>query len=218
MSSELLRLEELGLKLEELKKDVEENTKASGLLDDKKRKINLKICNIDSEIIELKEKRQIKKNSEKLKNKNFFKLAKISMAIVFVISLLTDCIESISIGQTFPVYFNFLIFLSTVGVVVGPFHIVYIGKINKQCKSIDLEEINKLLTIKEQEKEGLQQERSSLENEASLVWKSIRSEQENIAVIKSEMKSIEHQINTNTKKDRRPMSKVKKLSLQEKIN
>lgn len=218
MSADLLKLEELGLKLEELKKDVEENKNESNLLEDKKRNLSFRINNIDSEIIELKEKRQIKKNSEKLKNKNFFKLVKISMAIVFVISLLTDCIESISIGQTFPVYFNFVIFLSTVGVVVGPFHIAYIGKINKQCKNIDLEEINKLLTIKEQEKEGLQQERFSLENEASLVLKSIRSGQENIVVIKSEMKNLEQQINTNTKKDRRPMPKVKQLVIQEKNN
>lgn len=217
MSSDLLRLEELGLRLEELKKEIESDTKENKNIEDEKRNINFQIASIDSELEELYSQKNLKKNSASLKNKHFFKLAKISMAIVFSISLLTDFIETISIGQTFPSYFNFTVFFCSIGIML-PFHAMYTRKISKQCKGINLEELNKLINSKSLQMGSLKKELIETKNNSIASFEKLRKKQEEMSFVRSEMKNIEHQINTNTKKDRRPASKVKQLSLQEKIN
>lgn len=217
MSADLLKLEELGLKLEELKKEIENDEKEFELLKDKKTNINSQINNINLELEELNEKKKIKENSTELKNKNFFKLARISMVMIFVISLVTDCIESVTINQTFPSYFNFVVFLGSIGVVL-PFHLIYSIKTNKECKKINLEQIDELIDIKVLNMRELKNELTELENISDLSFKNIREKKENVSFIRSEMKNLEGRINVNTKKDRRPMPKVKQLVLQEKNN
>lgn len=217
MSSELLRLEELGLKLEELKKEIENDEKEFDLLKDKKSSIKSQIDNIDLELEELNEKKKLKVNSTEIKNKNFFKLARISMAIIFVISLATDCIEGATVNQTFPSYFNFAVFLGSIGVVL-PFHSLYCIKINRECKKLDLDQINELVDTKALNMRELRRNLTELDNISNLSLKNIREKKENMAFIRNEMKNLEGQINVNTKKDRRPMPKVKQLVLQEKNN
>lgn len=217
MSADLLKLEELGLKLEELKKEIEKDEKEFDLLKDKKSSIKSQIDNIDLELEELNEKKKLKVNSTKIKNKNFFKLARIAMAIIFVISLVTDCIEGITVNQTFPSYFNFVVFFGSIGSVL-PFHFLYCIKINRACKKIELEQVNQLIDIKALNMRNLKSELTKLENISDLSFKNIREKKENMAFIRSQMKNLEGQINVNTKKDRRPMPKVKQLVLQEKNN
>lgn len=217
MSADLLKLEELGLKLEELKKEIENDEKEFGLLKDKKSSIKSQIDNIDLELEELNEKKKLKVNSTEIKNKNFFKLARIAMAMIFVISLFSDCIEGITVNQTFPSYFNFAVFFGSIGSVL-PFHFLYCIKINRECKKIDLEQVYQLIDIKALNMRELRREITEIENISDLSFKNIREKKENMVFIRSEMKNLEQQINTNTQKDRRPMPKVKQLSLQEKIN
>ena len=217
MSADLLKLEELGLKLEELKKEIENDEKELGLLKDKKNIIKTQIDNINLELEELNKKKKLKVNSTKIKNKNFFKLARIAMAMIFVISLVTDCIEGVTVNQTFPSYFNFAVFFGSIGSVL-PFHFLYCIKINRECKKIDLEQVNQLIDIKALNMRELRREITEIENISDLSFKNIREKKENMVFIRSEMKNLEQQINTNTQKDRRPMPKVKQLVLQEKNN
>ena len=200
MSSELLRLEELGLKLEELKKEIENDRAENNVLDDKKQNVNLQITNINYELEELYAKKNLKENSVEIKTKNFFKLARISMAMTFVISLIVDCIEGITINETFPSYFNFAVFFCSMGAMV-PFHAVHSIKINKQCKAINLDEINILIDTKSLQLRDLKKELVEIKNDITDILRILGKKQDEMSFVRSEIKTLESQININSKQE-----------------
>lgn len=218
MSADLLKLEELGLRLEELKKEINITKEENKELEDKKRNINFEIDSLDSEIEELYVKKNLKQNGTQLKNKNFFKLFKISMAIVFCVSIITDFIEGMTISQTFSPYFNFGVLFASFGMVVVPFHIAYTSKINKQCRTINLEEINNLIDSKIIRIRDLKKELVEIKNGLNLSFEKMKKKQEEMAFVRSAMKNLEQQIKVNTKMDRSPKKMVKTKQINQVVN